>query len=265
MNSLKNVYIMVDCEGISGIWHGMQLPPKGHRSEEGRRCMTRDINTVVAACLACGAEKIAVRDCHGGGGTAIWDELSEGAEYIMGNTGEARFYDLDAYDAVILLGYHAMAGTLGGLLEHSDSPGVIQHYWLNGLEVGEIGLDAFNAGDHGKPVIMVSGDDYTCAETSALMPWAATAQVKKGLGLFGAQLLSVGAAKAELERAVADAFARWADMEPLICEKPATIRVEVTNRSSLPWVAGKPYLRIINGNTFEVDGDTVNEAFFRTI
>jgi len=262
---MKNIYIMVDCEGISGIWHGMQLPPDGRRLDEGRRCMTRDINTVVAACIANGAEKIAVSDRHGGGGTAIWEELHSGAQYIMGNTGEARYYDVDAYDGVILLGYHAMAGTRGGLLEHSDSPGIIQHYWLNGLEVGEIGIDAYNAGDHGKPVIMVSGDDYCCAETNAIMPWAATAQVKKGLGTFGAQLLSLQAAKAELERAVADAFARFGEMTPLVAQKPVTLRVELTNRSPLPWFANKPYMRVINGNTFEVDADNVNDAFFRSV
>ena len=34
--------------------------------------------------------------------------------------------------AVILLGYHAMAGTPGGILEHTMSSASVQNYWING-------------------------------------------------------------------------------------------------------------------------------------
>ena len=168
-----NIYIMTDLEGISGITSREQVLPEASRYAEGRRLMVNDINVVVRACKEAGAEKVYVRDCHGGGMNVIWSELCEEADgYIIGYTGDDRFPCLDECDAVILLGYHAMAGTPGGTLEHSMSSTSIQNYHINGVQAGEVAIDAGIVGDKGKPVIMVSGDDKVCREAEALLPSA---------------------------------------------------------------------------------------------
>jgi len=63
-----------------------------------------------------------------------------------------------------LLGYHEKALTPGAVLAHSYSSLTIQGMWLNGREVGEIGMDASIAAEHGVPVVMVSGCDKTVAK-----------------------------------------------------------------------------------------------------
>ena len=166
-----NVYVMVDLEGISGIYTRDQVVFGESRHAEGRRYITEDINAVVRGLKDAGVEKIYVRDCHGGSYSVLWDQLSPDADYyVCGLSNEVRYPGIEDCDAVILLGYHAMAGTHEALLEHTFSSKTIQNIWVNGEKVGEIALDAAIAGEHGKPIIMVSGDDKVCAEAKALLP-----------------------------------------------------------------------------------------------
>lgn len=177
-----NIYIMVDAEGISGIFDREQVMSSHARYSEGRELMVMDINACVEACKEAGAEKVYVRDCHGSGANVIWSKLTSLADYyIIGYTGQDRFPGLEECDGVILLGYHSMAGTPGGILEHTMSSASVQNYWINGQKAGEIAIDAGIVGDRGKPVIMVSGDDKACREAEALLPGVVTAEVKKGL------------------------------------------------------------------------------------
>ena len=61
-----NVYVMVDIEGISGVYTKEQVLPLEARFAEGRRYMTRDVNCCVEGLKAAGVDKVYVRDCHGG-------------------------------------------------------------------------------------------------------------------------------------------------------------------------------------------------------
>jgi D-aminopeptidase len=261
-----NIYIMTDIEGISGIYTRDQVVPGSSRFGEGRDYMTRDINACVEACKAAGAEKVFVRDCHGGSYSVLWDKLSPLADYyICGDTGEDRFCGVAECDGVILLGYHAMAGTFAGVLEHSMSSVRIQNYYINGIPSGEVAIDAGILGDMGKPVIMVSGDDKVCAETKGLLPWAVTAEVKKGTGTYGAMLLPMEKAHKLIYDKTVEAVKSLQNAKPLVFEKPIHFWVELAERNSLPGMCGKNYIRIIDGRTFETVGDTMKEAFFRSL
>ena len=166
-----NLYILVDLEGISGICSREQIFGKASRINEGRVLMTEDINACVDAAKEMGVEKIYVRDCHGSSNTVIYEKLSDNADYyICGYMGEQRYMGIEDCDAVILLGYHAMAGTLGGVLEHSWSSACIQNIFINGIKRGEIAMDSAAAALYNKPVIMISGDDAACREAREIMP-----------------------------------------------------------------------------------------------
>jgi len=109
-----NIYVMTDAEGLCGIFDKEQVNSDGSRYNECREYMTREVNVVVEALKEAGADRIYVRDAHGGGNNVIWDKLSDKAyRYIIGNTGKDRFIGIEDCDGVILLGYHAMAGTRG--------------------------------------------------------------------------------------------------------------------------------------------------------
>ena len=46
-------------------------------------------------------------------------------------------------------------------------------------------------------------------------------------------------------------------------DKPITMRVELVERGILPNKYVKPYMTVIDGRTYEVTGDTMEEVLFR--
>ena len=262
-----NVYIVVDIEGISGIVAATQIGTSGHMFSEGRRMMTEDINVCVKACKEAGADKVYVADVHGGCDVnAMWLDLCEEADgYILGcgYNDPSRFPFIEECDAVILLGYHAKAGTGDGILSHTMDGTNILNYWINGVIAGETAVDAGIVGDYGKPVIMVSGDDKVCAEAKALMPWCVTAEVKKGITRNGGLMLPRAKAHALIREKTIEAVKNYPNAELIVYDKPVTLRVEHTNKRQLPNPMQRPYMKIIDGRSFEVTGDTMEEALYR--
>jgi D-amino peptidase len=255
---------MVDAEGISGIHDREQVMPNGSRYQEGRELMVNDINACVAGCKDAGANKVYVRDAHSSGTNIVWSKLTSLADYyIIGYTGQDRYPGLEDCDGVILLGYHAMAGTPGAILEHTMSSAAVQNYWINGMKAGETAVDAGIVGDKGKPVIMVTGDDKVCKEARELMPNVVTAEVKKGITWKGGMLLPSEKAYKLIREKAKEAVAGLAHQKPLVFDKPIRLRAELTERSLLPLPYSKPYMKIIDGRTYEVEGATMEEALFR--
>ncbi|NSW89692.1 MAG: M55 family metallopeptidase [Firmicutes bacterium] len=261
-----NIYIMVDAEGISGVFDSEQVSTSSSsgRYNEGRELMVRDINACVEAYKEAGAEKVYVRDCHGGGANVIWSKFSSLADYyIVVQTGQDCFPGLEDCDGVILLGYHVMAGTYGDMLEHTMSSASVQNYWNNGQLAGEVAIDAGIVGDRGKPVIMVSGDDKVCCEAEALLPGVVTAEVKKGITWKGGMILPLEKAYAVIKAKTKEAISRLSEQKPLVYKKPIRLRVELKERNLLPTQYSKLYMTILDGRTYEVEGSTMEETLFR--
>ena len=259
-----NVYIMVDLEGISGVYRREQMS-EGIRYEEARRFMTWDVNACVEGCKAGGAKTVIVRDAHAHGSNMLWHELSPLIDRVIQGTSkpDERLPYIKECDAVILLGYHAMAGTRGGVLEHTMSSASWQNFWINGKLAGEIAIDAAIAGEHGKPVIMVSGDDYACAEARTIMPDIVTAEVKKGHHVAGAGLLVKEKAHELIRNSAAEAVLKAKEIKPYVVEKPVKLRLELIERGQVPSQHMMPYMEMIDGRTYEVTADSVEEGLFR--
>lgn len=261
-----NIYIMADLEGISGIYTEEQIEPHRSRFEEGRRLMTREINLCAAACKENGVEKVYVRDVHGGSYTVIYDELSDDVDVVIsGWTGTKRFPGIEDCDAVILLGYHAMAGSEGSLLEHTMIRHQYREFCLNGTPVGESGIDGAILGEYGKPVIMVSGSRDACAQAKELMPWITTAVVKEDAGDCGALMLAPEKAAACLKLAVRNALIAFGNgmTRPLRVAHPVTMKLTCTAPEKMPKPEGRPYMTVLDETTYEVSGDTVEETLWR--
>jgi len=251
---------------ISGIYTREQVLPSESRFEEGRKYMTADVNACTKGLKAAGVDKIYVCDCHGGGYTLKWDELSNDADYyICGDTADKRFYAIEDCDAVVLLGYHAKAGALGAILEHTWSSKNIQNVFINGEKVGEIAFDAAVAGEYGKTVIMVSGDDKACAEAKAILPDVVCAEVKKGIDIYGAMLMPPKAAHELIYQKSIEAVKNFANCGLYSFGKNVECVVEVTERTHIPNVKNTPYIKIIDDRTFLVEASNAEELTFRTM
>jgi D-amino peptidase len=251
------IYIFVDLEGISGITSSEYVVPGGLHYQLGRKYCTMEVNACIRGCLKAGAESVIVRDGHGAGDSIFWDELDPAAELVKGASPGIRFVGIDECDAIILLGYHAMAGTPDAVLEHTFSSKTIQNMWVNERKAGEIGIDAIIAAEHGVPVIMVSGDDKACAEAKEWLPEAVTCQVKEGLSCGGARLMPMAAAHKLVEAKAFEAV-KMIDKIPL-CKKmsPVTLRREMVERIGVPT---RSDARIIDARTYDITSATLEQA-----
>ena len=225
------VYVFTDMEGCSGVTCSEQI--SGTRAEEGKRLMVEDMNACVAGCFAAGATEVVVRDGHAGGVNVDPKLLDPRARLIQGPTPGVRFKDIDGAEALILLGYHAMALTPNGVLAHSYSSATIQGMWLNGREVGEVGVDTAIAAEHGVPVVLVSGDDKTVAEARAWLPRVVVCETKKGTGPQSADLVPVEQSRQLIRQKTEESLVRRKEMPMLKVDYPATLRWDYLPKGSL--------------------------------
>ncbi|MBQ2816867.1 MAG: M55 family metallopeptidase [Clostridia bacterium] len=177
------IFIAVDMEGISGINCPDYVLKDRRLYPAGQRLMTKDVNAAVAGCFDAGADEVIVADIHSSSGNILVEELDERALLIAGSPYNPRFPFLDrSVDGMFLMGYHAMAGTYRGNLEHTMSSAAWHKFCVNGVPYGEFESDAELAAEAGVPVIFASGDDKLCEEAAAWLPGIETAMVKQGLG-----------------------------------------------------------------------------------
>ena len=235
------IYIFADMEGISGVSGSSFVTADGAKYALGCKFITRDVNICAQACFDAGADAVTVRDGHGAGTSILWENLIPGIE---------------GADAVILLGYHAMAGTPGALLEHTYSSKSIQNIWLNGKLIGEFGLDTLIAGEKGLPVIMTSGCDKLCREAEAFSPEVVTCQVKRSTHQQGCVLLSPADSEKLLREKTFEAIRKFREgrIRPIVVS-PAVIRKEYVERM-------EPAEGLIGSRMTEHKADTVEDAFW---
>ena len=248
-------------EGISGITQHNHVMCGNALYPIGCELMEMDINACIEGCFKAGADKVIVRDGHSDGVNVNPLKIDQRAELIQGGSGNCRSPGIDDCDALILLGYHAMAGTAKAVLEHTFSAGSIQNMWLNGKLVGEFGIDATIAAEHKIPTIMVSGDDKICAEAKAFMPEIVTCQVKTAISLFGAQMLSPQNAHKLITAKTMEAIAQIGSVALPEVVSPVKLRRELVERG-VPPVSQKEGVRLIDARTYEVSRNTLEAALF---
>ena len=256
------IYIMTDLEGISGVSSSSYISAARNRPDliaEARKFMAADINACIEGCIRGGADEIIVKDCHGGGFNVTRAMIDPRADFIDGSTPGIRFADIEGSDGLILLGYHAKAGTPGAVCEHTMSSMEWQNVWINGKLTGEIGICAYVAGEHGVPVIMVSGDDKACREAGSWLPEAVLCQVKEGFSCNGARIPSPERSCALIADGAERAVRKAKACPVLKAESPVTFRLELVSRQPLPV---NPAYKHLDARTGELQAESVEKAFF---
>jgi len=176
------VYILTDLEGAALVFRWEQVLEDGPPKHGAMRQLTREVNACIDGILSAQPDaEIFVRDGHGYGGI-VYEELHQRAQ-LLPHANTQRPYCLDlGFDALFVVGQHAMAGTPNALLAHTFAL-EIEHYRLNGRPVGELGTYAYMAGTFfDTPTVFLSGDDKAVMEARDLIPGIVTVEVKRSLG-----------------------------------------------------------------------------------
>lgn len=226
------IYIETDLEGISGIVSRKQAWDIESREylEQSRYYLMKEVNAAIDSVYEMGADYVIVNDCHKFGFNMILEEMDPRPEYIQGGPRNKLLYGLDeTFDAMILIGFHAMAGTSPALFDHTMNANEWMNYWINGIKMGEIGQLCVMAGYYDVPVIFVSGDQAAADEAKELLGEVETVAVKKAFSRHGAQLLHPATARKLIQEGIKKAMSNIKCFKPYKISLPAEIKVELMN------------------------------------
>lgn len=254
------IFISVDMEGIAGIGTSAMVSTGGKDYETGRKLMTNEVNAVVSAIFETGPATVVVNDSHGDMQNLLHTQLDPRVEYIQSNIKPLGMVQgLDAsFDAVIFIGYHAMAGTENGFLAHTGS-GTVKGLWLNGVEVGEGGLNTYFASSLSVPVILASGDRTFTEEIKKLTP-ARTVVTKEAIGASAARLFHPDVVNKELQAQTKAALKEIKKAKPLT-QDPIEFKLKVDAPTRADVAMSIPGMKRIDGYTVSYQAKNMEEAY----
>lgn len=256
------IYVICDLEGVAGVVdHRQQCWFDGEYYKQARKLATRELNALVEGAIEAGATEIVAWDGHGNfpGGLDV-ELLHPECKLVMG-AGDGGPVGLDtSFTAMFMLGLHSMAGTARAVLSHSFMPN-IAGCWINGLKVGEIGMNCATAGQFGVPTVFISGDQAAVDEARALIPDIEAVAVKEGIaaevkGLAPAPMISLSPQKActLIREGAKRAMTKVGMIEPFCIQPPYRVRTQFTEGRFADENASRPNVKRIDSTTIEVVG-----------
>lgn len=227
------VYISSDMEGATGVVSAAQTDPSHPEYAFGRAMQAADVTAAVRAAFDLGADSVIVNDSHGPMTNIDISKLGSDVQLI---TGSPKLLGMTEgakdCDCAVFLGYHAMAGTEKAVLDHTFDPYTIYGLSVNGVKMGETGVNALFCGAMGVPVVMASGDDALCMEAASLLgPKLVTCRLKEGLGRAAALCLPPDATSGAIYDAMKDALGivRRKEAVPFTMTPPYRLEVSLMN------------------------------------
>jgi D-amino peptidase len=252
------IFVTVDLEGVAGY---VQSDPRD--VQVNRERVTDEANAAARGAFRGGAERVVIAEAHGNMRNLVPDRLDPRVEFISGQPKPLNHMVgvETGCDAALLIGYHAKAGTLKGVRAHTYASRLVYSLRCNGVEYGEIGVDAAIAGHFGVPVVMVSGDRAACAEARALLGDIVTVSVKDGISWTAAKSLHPRVALTRIEEGAYRSMARVSASQPFKIEPPVRVEVTFLLPSHADAVANLPFVERLDGRTVAFVGGDIRDAF----
>ena len=247
------VYIQTDIEGVAGYCFfenrlNSDIECINHRHRM-YKLLTDEVNAAVKACFDAGADEVIINDNHGSGYNIIFEQLDERCKIIHGRscTGNDWLALLDdSFDALVIIGAHAMAETPCAITPHSK-------WCVNGGQIylSEASMAAALAGDKNIPTVMVSGDDKVGTELLEKMPDLEFAQVKEALSPYLACSMIPAAACKLIYQKVRAGLEKRGEIKPYKISGPVSLILFDSDNHAPP----------LKAYGDEVTAPTISEAF----
>jgi len=204
------IYISADIEGVTGVVRPEQTLLGGKDYSVARNLMVKEVNAAIEGAIEGGATEIVVCDAHSHQFNLLPELLHRKALLVSGNFKpvSSMLEGLDSsFTGVFLIGYHARAGVRSGVLNHTYYAKEIQNIKVNGIKVGELGINAALAGYYRVPICLVTGDEAVTEEAQALLNNVEAVAVKKSTGKYSAICLHPEVARNKIKTAAKKAVA----------------------------------------------------------
>jgi D-amino peptidase len=258
------IYISADMEGISGIVHADQTSSESREYAEARKWMADDVNAAVAGAFLAGATEVVVNDAHGSQRNIDPADLDSRAVLISGSPkpfGMMQGID-SSYNAVILIGYHARAGTQDAILDHTISGSVVRAVRINEAELPELGINAALAGFYGVPVVLISGDVAVCQQAKDVLGnEVVTVPVKDAIGRTAARLVPLAEAHRTIKNRVTEALKKLGQFKPYLLNPPCRFELELFNSAQADLAAMIPTVKRLNPRAVSFTADDYSQGY----
>jgi len=182
------ILISADMEGATGVTWPADVEPGTEQWQRCRRMFTSDVNAAIAGCYDGGATSVLINEAHATMRNLLLEDLDKRAVMLTG-----RHKDLSMVEGiqhgdvggVAFVGYHAPAGA-EGVLAHTYLANSITAVRVNGTRASEGLLNSFVAAEYGVPIVLITGDDQTCADAEAYAPGVPAVAVKDCVSRYAA-------------------------------------------------------------------------------
>lgn len=204
----KRILIALDLEGVNNVVGEpyMALSKQTEQWFVAREQAIIEVGAAAAALFDAGAECVALWDNHGGGNNIEADKLDAHIQLITSESAQPRMsFAKGKFDCICYFGYHAMEGTLGGVLAHTMSSKTVQYYKLNGHYIGEIDMDAYIAAEQGMPSRFFAGGDIACSQAKRAVGDIVTVTTKKELERNRAEFRDNGELVSDIKTKIVEA------------------------------------------------------------
>jgi len=257
-------------EGVAGVVDWTQCRPDTPAAYAlGCRLLQNEVNAAIEGAVAAGADEIIVNDSHGRMTNLDPAALKGRARYLAGR--HKPMYMMqgldESVDAIFFVGYHGSISGAPSAMSHTYNPEVFQGARVNGVWVGESGINALVAQHYDVPIAFVSGDRVTEDETRPFAPDAEYVVTKESITRFSALNLHPEESCERIRSAAQRAVERVAASEvaaPAI-QSPARLELDVQTADMADVAAWVGDVRRVGERTVSIEGDDLLAVFRRFV
>ncbi|MBU7023836.1 MAG: M55 family metallopeptidase [Theionarchaea archaeon] len=248
------IYISADIEGISGVTDIDHTRREGKDYDTARMLMTKEVNAAVQGAFQGGASEVVVNDSHGSMINLVTEELDQRVSIISGFPKPLSMVQgIQGNDAAFFIGYHSKAGTEDAVMDHTYHGRVVHTIRINGMELGELGINAALAGHFGVPVVLVAGDKKTTQEAKALLDHVEVVATKEGIGRFAARNIHPVVAREDIRKKAQEAIQNADQCNPYVVPPPLHLEMDVLFSDMADRIAMIPSLERVGGRCVAYD------------
>ncbi|MFJ5553464.1 M55 family metallopeptidase [Streptomyces sp. NPDC093225] len=221
------ILISADMEGATGVTWPADVLPGTPQWERCRALFTSDVNAAALGFFDGGADEVLVNEAHWTMRNLLLERLDERIEMLTGRHKSLSMVEGVQHgdvDGIAFVGYHTGAGA-EGVLAHTYLANSITGVWLNGTPASEGHLNAHVVAEYGVPVVLVTGDDLTCADALGYAPGARTVAVKDHVSRYAAVCRPPARTAADIRAAAKEAAGLAVRHEP-VARGPFAVEVE---------------------------------------
>lgn len=255
------IFMISDMEGLSCVSYKAQTKPGTDAYYKAQKYLMSDLNAAIKGAHDAGADEIVIYDLHESGKNILLEEIPEYVSVIVGKPPKTIGVCgmCDKFNALFLVGNHSKTYTPNAVFPHAYSV-IDGNIFVNGIEVGEIGMEAMIAGLYNVPLAFVSGDKAASCEALSINDKCETAIVKEDAGYGCATCKPLSYTQKLIYEKAKAAVLNLSEMKPFKIEGPYEIEIKFNSHvhETIKTVAG-----IIQkeDNRFLLRGDNLHKMW----